>query len=230
MFIISVQVFDKLRQEAMSSIIDRNPRAFKPKIAQSPVRTIEYSLKWQLNLLDCAEVISLSTAVSMLTVASYTNHRYTQPKSLADLQMRSVHHKGCHCKKSHCLKKYCECFQVRSRLKCACCLCDHHMQPRCWSSHVGSCAAIDIVRRLLRYLMPRGCSTINDSFVPSCAWLMISRAQNGIVCSENCKCDECWNVPGTHMRQTLEEKGMVPARRKCNEQLYVCSIIPLRLA
>jgi len=58
MFIISVQVFDKLRQEAMSSIIDRNPRAFKPKIAQSPVRTIEYSLKWQLNLLDCAEVIS----------------------------------------------------------------------------------------------------------------------------------------------------------------------------
>lgn len=95
------------RKLAIETTLERNPDAFRPKIAQSPVP---------------------------IGIAK---------KAANSGWVRQVHHKGCHCKKSHCLKKYCECFQAN------------------------------------------------------------------ILCSENCKCQDCKNYEGSAERKLLEQKGQV---------------------
>lgn len=99
---------EKERKEAIEARLERNPRAFRPKIATSPLPT---------------------------------------GKAGGTQWARQVHHKGCHCKKSHCLKKYCECYQA------------------------------------------------------------------GILCSENCKCQDCKNFDGSTERAAKIHNTPSPVKR-----------------
>lgn len=88
------------RNDAIETTLEKNPLAFKPKIASSPISKGGGGGRTRTPAASPAKATNAAGGSTQWNTANAA----AQPED-EGLQIRQVHHKGCHCKKSHCLKK-----------------------------------------------------------------------------------------------------------------------------
>ena len=178
------------RKQAIEVTLERNPRAFRPKIAVTATASPKHN-----NHTTAASSASGGDSQSLGLSVSLSHYKGADSgrsaAASADEQsllllddpslgyydsvtaVRQVHHKGCHCKKSFCLKKYCEVSQSNQTASIQ----PTNQPASLTATHHKPHAAVlrSSVSSPLSLLLSLCCARVMQCF------------QAGIVCSENCR-------------------------------------------
>jgi hypothetical protein len=96
---------DDSRLKTIKTIISKNPDAFRPKLAVTPIIGTPNN-----NAFYVSQIIGLNKG--RFSGEFQEEHENIPEDMAAESTSITKHIKGCNCRRSYCLKRYCECFHA----------------------------------------------------------------------------------------------------------------------